>query len=230
MAISAARKSRDSTHGQQRLSYMEKKIPMNPKFSHIKSSIDTGASAKNLAKTLSDQELAKRRKELFRRIKCSRVYEILQSIQDTEDTESIYDVVALGDGGDEEERSVSRKSLGQESAVTRLSTVESSALGTAQCRDVLVVDLRSPEEFGRSRIPLAVNHPGHLIVRDCFTNAMKSFKVKTKGRAIVVYHTDDKQSAHYATLLVEKGWEEVWIIEGGFLEYMHSYPEGVDES
>jgi predicted sulfurtransferase len=51
-----------------------------------------------------------------------------------------------------------------------------------------------------------------------------------KGRAIVVYHTDDKQSAHYATLLVEKGWEEVWIIEGGFLEYMHSYPEGVDES
>jgi centrosomal protein CEP41 len=226
MAIAAARRKAGS---QQRLTIMEKKIPVNPKFAHVQSSIDTGASAKKAPKPLSDQELAKRRKELFRRIKCSRVYEILQNIDGAEDTESVYDIVQ-DEPGKNDAKSVTAKSVGHESTVTRISTVDSGSLGSANARDILLVDIRSTEEFRMTRIPYAINHPAHLIVRDNFTPAMKSFKTKVKGRALVVYHNDDKQSAHYATLLVEKGWEEVWIIEGGFSEYMHSYPEGVDET
>jgi centrosomal protein CEP41 len=224
MAIAAARRK---TNGQQRL--MEKKIPVNPKFAHVQSAIDTGASAKKVPKPLSDQELAKRRKELFRRIKCSRVYEILQNLDCAEDTESVYDIVHEQEG-EVDAKSQTAKSVGQESSVTRISTVDSGSLGSANGRDILLVDLRPPEEFKLARIPYAVNHPAHFIVRDNFTPAMKSFKTKVKGKAMVVYHVDDKQSAHYATLLIEKGWEEVWIIEGGFSEYMHSYPEAVDDS
>jgi rhodanese-related sulfurtransferase len=92
----------------------------------------------------------------------------------------------------------------------------------------LLVDLREPYEFKDSHIPYAVNHPAPLISRDIFFPALLTFKTKVKGRALVVYHSDDKQSATYATLLVEKGWEEVWIVDGGFSEYMQSYPEGVE--
>ena len=227
MAIAAARRA--SQKNAPRLSNMDKRIPTNPKFAHIKSVLNTGSSASNMPKPISEQELAKRRKELFRRIKCSRVYEMIQNMEGADDTESVYDMVAY-DVLTSEVDAKSNISIGQQSTGTRVSTIESGALGTANSRDILLLDVRSVEEFKKSRIPFAVNHPGHLITRDCFSPTMKNFMVKVKGRAIVVYHADDKQSAYYATLLIEKGWEEVWIVEGGFSEYMHSYPEGVDET
>ena len=227
MAIAAARRA-SKKNVPQRLSIMEKKIPTNPKFAHIKSVINTGSSASNLPKPLTDQELAKRRTEMFKRIKCSRVYEMIQNMEGADDTESVYDIVAPDMTEKLDAKSI--VSISQQSTGSRVSTVESGAIGLANSRDILLIDLRPADEFRKSRIPFAVNHPGHLITRDCFSPGMKNFMVKVKGRAIVVYHTDDKQSAYYATLLIQKGWEEVWIVEGGFSEFMHSYPEGVDES
>ena len=130
MAIAAARKASQKNG-------LEKRIPTNPKFAHVQSVINTGASASTLPKLLSDQELAKRRKELFRRIKCSRVYDMIQNMEGADDTESVYDIVGHSEGICEIDAKSSR-SVGQESTGTRISTVESGALGMANSRDILV--------------------------------------------------------------------------------------------
>jgi len=223
MSIAAARKKYKE---HQPLTVFEKRIPMNPKYAHIQSSLDTGASIKILPKILSDQQIAKRRNEVFRRLKPRRVFEVINNIQANENPESIYDMDSTQ--RDDAKSISSMTSLGNVSVSSACSIVEAAASGVLTSRDILLVDLRDPAEYRLSRVPYAVSHPGYLISRDQFTPALQAFKTKVKGKALVVYHCDDKQSAMYATLLIEKGWEEVWIIDGGFTEYMNSYPEAVE--
>ena len=63
-----------------------KKVPRNPKYSGVKSSLNTGKSSKDV-EVISDQLVAKRKSEKFRRIKCSTLAKLL-SEQNFE--ESIY--------------------------------------------------------------------------------------------------------------------------------------------
>lgn len=55
---------------------LQKKVHSNPKYSGVKSSINTGASMKN-AVTVSDQLIAKRRSEKFKRVKTSTLAKLL---------------------------------------------------------------------------------------------------------------------------------------------------------
>ena len=71
----------------------ERKIPVNPKYASIQSGIDTGATAKKAAPVLSDQQVSKRRNELFRRIRPAKCFDIIKSIEEGEEVESVYDLV-----------------------------------------------------------------------------------------------------------------------------------------
>jgi len=55
---------------------MEKKVPRNPKYSHIKSTLKTGKTIKD-AEVLSDKLIAKKRSEPFKRIKPSTLAKLL---------------------------------------------------------------------------------------------------------------------------------------------------------
>lgn len=211
------------------ISILEKRIPVNPKYKAVTSVVDTGATVRRTPKVLSDQELAKRRSELFRRVRNPRIADLLRQLDPGEASESIYSYNAEEEGVDCS-RSViapSVVSLGGQS-LGLVSVVSSQAMGIANTRSFLILDLRSPEEYSKGRITHAVSHSGNLIARDMYHPAMMSFKVKRKGHYFLVYHADEKRSAHYATLLVEKGWEEVFIVEGGFDEFSTSYPELIE--
>lgn len=76
---------------------MDTKVPKNPKYAHIKSTVKTGKTIKDV-EILSDSVIAKKRKEVFRRIKCSTLAKLLTEQNFVQ--ESVY---ALGDSPQKEE-------------------------------------------------------------------------------------------------------------------------------
>lgn len=55
---------------------LQKKVHANPKYMGVKSTINTGASMKNVV-VVSDQLIAKRRSEKFKRVKTSTLAKLL---------------------------------------------------------------------------------------------------------------------------------------------------------
>merc|ERR1719277_1386198 len=93
-----------------------------------------------------------------------------------------------------------------------------------EARDLGLLDLRTPEEFERCHLPLAISYPATKINRDQFPPELHRCK-RDPGKLLVVYHADDQATAGVATLLVQKGWELVHGLSGGFDEMVQSYPE-----
>jgi rhodanese-related sulfurtransferase len=208
----------------------ERRIPSNPKYAAIRSVIDTGATARLDKPVHSDQQISRIRSELFKRVRNSRIAELIRAVQANEGDESIYDLVQSFPDPLNDSVSVAHsvESLGAKS-IGVVSFVDSAAAGAVTSRDVLIVDLREPDDYSRSRILFAINHPATLITRDVFHPSLGEFKRKVPKKYLLVYHSDEKHSARFASLLVEKGWDEVFIGQGGFEEFKNSYPELIDE-
>lgn len=70
----------------------------------------------------------------------------------------------------------------------------------------------------------AINYPAVLIPRDRFPPQMYSLKNK-ENKLIIVYHEDDKTSASYATVLYEKGFDNIYMLTGGIEEFYQKKPD-----
>merc|ERR1719436_1776239 len=96
-----------------------------------------------------------------------------------------------------------------------------------EARDLVLLDLRDPEEFERCDLPLAISYPAQKINRDQFPPELHRCK-RDPTKLLVVYHSDDQATAGAATLLVQKGWENAHALNGGFEELVSSYPEALE--
>lgn len=76
---------------------MDTKVQQNPKYAHIKSTVKSGKTIKDV-EILSDKVIAKKRKEVFRRIKGSTLAKLLSEQSFAQ--ESVY---SLGDSPAKEE-------------------------------------------------------------------------------------------------------------------------------
>jgi hypothetical protein len=77
---------------------LNKKTKPNDKYSKVKSGINTGQSSKGIT-TVSDQLIAKRKNEKFKRVKCSTLARLLRE-STAGSSESIYDLNRMGNGPD----------------------------------------------------------------------------------------------------------------------------------
>jgi len=92
---------------------------------------------------------------------------------------------------------------------------------------MLLLDLRQKEDFEKCRLPTAVSYPAAMLNRDIFLPEMHRCK-RDPSKMLVVYHSDEQTTAATATLIVQKGWGNVYAISGGFQEVAESYPEVLD--
>jgi len=235
---------------------LDKKVPESKKYAHVQSSLDTGASAKKQG-VISTSAAAKRRDEIFKRIRPATLVRLLQ---EREVCESVYAMGPdMGDGRSSSSvmaskaatttaaptsvvsASVLRKTgsiimSGKVSVcqTDRVGSVAGSVLSVVDSdatvddtRDLVLLDLREPDEFERCRLPLAVNYPAAKVNRDQFSPELLSCK-RNPSKLLVVYHNSDQTTCGVATLLVQKGWEVVHVLTGGFEEMIQSYPEMLD--
>lgn len=213
---------------------LEKKVPESKKYSHVGSNIDTGASAKNQSVT-SSSATAKKRNEVFKRIRCATLARMLE---EREVNESVYALAPVAEDGDGVSVSSVKasKAGGAPTMVTAMTSATcASAVGSVisvcdtdttidQARDLVLLDLRDENMYDACRLPMALSYPATKINRDQFIPELTRCK-RDLSKLLVVYHTNDSTTAGVATLLAQKGWENVHALSGGFEEMASSYPE-----
>jgi len=89
---------------------------------------------------------------------------------------------------------------------------------------LVLLDLREPDAYERCHLPLAMSYPAQKINRDQFPPELHRCK-RDASKLLVVYHDNDQTTAHVAQLLVQKGWDTVHALNGGFEEMEKHYPE-----
>merc|ERR1711976_695044 len=82
-------------------------------------------------------------------------------------------------------------------------------------------DLRALPTAAGGELP---SSEGSEINRDQFPPELHRCK-RDASKLLVVYHDNDQTTAGVAQLLVQKGWDTVHALSGGFEEMEKSYPE-----
>jgi len=217
---------------------LDKKVPVNRKYAGVTSSIDTGASAKK-TQVVTAAQAARRRDEVFKRIRAATLVRLLG---EREVVESVYAMGSI----DEERENVSVSSVRASKAAGPPPTIANTNGGrtSATCasvpgsvvsvcdtdttvdesRDLILLDLRDESQYQQCHLPQSVSYPAQKINRDQFTPDLHRCK-RDPSKLLVVYHSNDSTTAGVATLLAQKGWDNVHALSGGFEEMMSSYPE-----
>lgn len=212
---------------------LDKKVPESKKYQHIASSIDTGATAKKVVVS-STSAVARRRDEIFKRI---RPATLARMLAEREVNESVYAMGSgdnCGDGRSASSVVADKAGPRPPASVASLTSVAGSVLSVcesdvtvAENRDLILLDLREPEEYEKCRLPMAVSFPAAKINRDQFTPELHRCK-RDLSKLLVVYHTNEQSTIGVATLLVQKGWDNVHALTGGFEEMLQSYAEIIE--
>ena len=119
--------------------------------------------------------------------------------------------------------------MSQQSTVSAV-TYATDMLGLNDSTSFLLLDLRDPEEYDFWRIKEAINYPAPNIGRDKIIPELYRFKNKA-NKLIIIYMSDERKGTAAATLMTEKGYDNVFLLSGGidqFNEEFHHLVEGRD--
>jgi len=210
---------------------IDRKVPESKRYAHVRSNIDTGATARK-QHVAAAVAVIRQRDEIFKRIRPATLVRLLQ---EREVCESVYAHGSASDAGcGTSASSVVAVKAGRAAAtpsVASISSVAGSVVSIVdsdttvdQLRDLVLLDLREEQDFEQCRLPLAVSYPAARINRDQISPELYQCK-RNASKLLVVYHDNDQSSAAVATLLLQKGWETVYVLSGGFEEMLQSYPE-----
>lgn len=204
---------------------LQRKIPKNPKYETISSVVKTGKTMRDI-EIMSNQAVARRRGELFRRIRPSTLTKLLCTITNFE---SIYEV-----GGDPEEMkdsddvaSVFSMAASEAPSMFSVVTVNTEALGIGQDTEFILLDLREESEFKQFHIKEALCYPSPNITRDRFPPEVHRLR-NVPQKYIVVYAWDERPGVEAAQRFAEKGFDNVYLLSGGVEEFLAKCPDMVE--
>merc|ERR1711964_922907 len=108
-----------------------------------------------------------------------------------------------------------------------VSVIESD-IGVLENRQLMLLDLRDEQAFRQQHIVGATHYPATYISQDKVSPEVYRMKSQP-DKLLVVYHEDDRQGAAYATQLVQKGWDNIYLLSGGIADVREHYAELLDE-
>jgi len=215
-------------------SIQEKKLKENPKYKQVSKVVDTGSTIKN-TQFMSDQLIAKRKNELFKRVKGSTIIKLIKSAKENQ-TESIYN---LGNGDQnindqkiEDQKDDNKSVASQQTNKSNMTNVTAvtyatEMLGNLSEIDFIILDLREESEYERVHVIESISFPAVNISRDKFTQQLIMMKNKP-GKMIIMYHTDERNGIPYANNFFQKGYDNVYFLSGGIEEFEKYHPEYLD--
>lgn len=204
---------------------LEKKTPKNPKYENIGPVINSGKTMKQV-EVLSNQSVAKRKGELFQRIKSTTLAKLLE---EAGTKESIYN---LNSGVEEVKEtddnksvfSVARSVAGSEISVV---TVATEALGITENSEFVLLDLRDENEYEAYHIKEAISFPAPNITRDRILPQV--FRLKNQqGKFIIVYTFDERPGVEAAKKFAERDYHNVYLLSGGIEKFCQTHPNLIE--
>merc|ERR1711907_281896 len=185
---------------------LQERIPTNPKYAHVKSTLDTGASMSKLVEKHKDSFHPKK-DEYFKRIKGSQLVELIED-EDVEE-ETVYGL------------------MGQETEVGPC-VVHSEGDQDMDEALYLLLDLRDEAEFDACHISTAIPYPHTLLTHSTNYFTAEIYRYKNRpDRMIIIYDDDERIAAPAGKLFVEKGVENVYILSGGLRKFCDKHEEFV---
>jgi rhodanese-related sulfurtransferase len=157
----------------------------------------------------------KQRSELFKRIKPAMMIKLILASQNKptkEVNENEYDY---------EQKVKKTKEIDLDNILSNKIKSTSEELSEI---NFIIVDLREEKEYHKCHIKNAFSYPSSLISQDHFLKEMYTIKNKPNS-IIIVYHKDDRTGSSVSDLLILKGFENIYMISGGFYDFSFSYPE-----
>ena len=83
-----------------------------------------------------------------------------------------------------------------------------------QDSDYVLIDVRTPEEYDLGHIPNALNY-------DFYSESFHSKILNlSKNESVILYCRTNNRSNKTAKILKEKGFKEIFVIEGGITEWV----------
>jgi centrosomal protein CEP41 len=209
---------------------LDKKPPVNPKYANVETKLNSGATV-DQKKMMSAQAVAQRRNEIFKRVKCSTLARL---IQENEVAESVFGLVDDNKDVRDNASSATAGTIPQSNAPSAVPTVAGSVVSVVATdadtvdgsKDHVIYDLREADDYNSHHISSALSYPATLLNRDKISPEL--YKLKSSPKLLIVYHTNEALGAPVATQLVQKGWENTYMVSGGLDEFAQSYPELVD--
>eukprot|EP00656_Telonema_subtile_P050356 TRINITY_DN64_c0_g2_i1.p1 TRINITY_DN64_c0_g2~~TRINITY_DN64_c0_g2_i1.p1 ORF type:complete len:269 (-),score=73.36 TRINITY_DN64_c0_g2_i1:404-1210(-) len=193
-----------SGHVKSKRDPLQQKIPQNPKYDHVRSSLDTGCSVTKWMSKNGDSCRPKK-DEFFKRIRGSQLVELMDE-EDIEE-ESVYNLASEEDNK---------------------TAVHAAGDGHVEEAFFLLLDLRGEEEYAQGHIRMAMHYPHTQLhhATNYFTPEIYRYKNRA-DRMIVLYGDDDKIAATAGSLFVEKGVENVFVLTGGLQRFVVKFEEYV---
>ncbi|CAF0881929.1 unnamed protein product [Rotaria sordida] len=95
-------------------------------------------------------------------------------------------------------------------------------------RPYLIVDLRDKDEFRANHIVSAHHYPAAMLSR-CTNNESKELLIykNQKGKIIILYDEDERTAPNAATIMVERGYNNIFLLSGGLKYAIRKFPRGL---
>merc|ERR1711988_541159 len=188
---------------------LQQRIPTNPKYAHVKSTLDTGASMSKLVEKHKDTYHPKK-DEYFKRIKGGQLVELIED-EDVEE-ETVYGLVGQADETTEVGPCVTHGEAAQDM---------DEAL-------YLLLDLRDEVEFDMCHITTAIPYPHTQLTHSTNYFSAEIYRYKNRpDRMIIIYDDDERIAAAAGKLFVERGVENVYVLTGGLRKFCEKHEEFV---
>ncbi|XP_064605072.1 centrosomal protein of 41 kDa-like isoform X2 [Liolophura sinensis] len=252
-----------STSRARKVDPMGKKIHANPKYKHVKATVDTGASLSKYLDKIDEirRNYRYRNDELFKRMKVSTFvqlviqvanYESMQSepfpdnISERPDTAD-SEVKKIQAGGDSPTPSLAltENDYGPVPPETARSTFESIARGVGELdiekpvpppvnrfvdhsSPYLLLDVRDADAYNQCHLISAKSFPSAMLSRSVNGEIKELLVYKNQpGKIIVLYDEDERIAPKAASTLVERGYDNLFLLSGGLRIAAKLFPEGL---
>ncbi|KAM3183108.1 hypothetical protein ACTXT7_010996 [Hymenolepis weldensis] len=237
---------------------LQKAIPKNPRYADVLATVDSGSSLSRYLRKLDEtnENFKIKPGEIFRRMKMTTFVHLVIQVAETNKSVDqkdfqIDDNRPIGTDGCDDEKQCNGINDSVDPAVNRRHTLESVIHGIGEC-DIndkdqstkdsktaktkqydcpyLLLDVRDKDEFDLCHIIKANSYP-HTMLSRCMNfeiREMLAYRNKP-GHIIIFYDEDETVAPRVATILVERGYENVFLLSGGlkfdeaFLTFFHQF-------
>jgi len=195
---------------------LDKRVPRNPKYAGVEGKLDTGLTVDKV-RALSTKQYLKRKNEVFLRITPPQLYELFAEYE----ADGQEAIAGRGAGA-----AASRG--GHMGAGPLIVTHEEEELPDYE-RPYLILDIRSVQEFQECHILQARSFPASMLRQDRMLPELYSFRNRT-GHLIILYDGSERlsEAANAASLMVERGFENTFVLTKGLAEFADRFPSYVE--
>ena len=189
---------------------MDKRVPRNPRYAGVRATINSGMTVDKV-RVVTTKQYLRRRDESFFRISAGQLHELFAEYE-----QELFE-------GVEDNRAHTHD---PDNHGPRIVTYDEEASPEYE-RPYLILDIRPEHEFQQCHLMQARSFPMMFMKQDRTLPELVSFKNR-EGALIILYETDERQACAAANMMVQRGFDNVYVLSKGLVGFAAAFPSFVE--